>query len=105
MESGELAADVIAQALSRPEGTGRERTLASYPAVMRDGYGGYYTLGRWFVQLIGHPQVMRIATRYGLPRPTLMKFTLKLMANLTDPSGGDAFDRIINGLSRLAPAA
>jgi len=105
MESGELAADVIAQALSRPEGTGRERALAAYPAQMRDGYGGYYTLGRWFVQLIGHPQVMRIATRYGLPRPMLMKFTLKLMANLTDPRGGDAFDRIINGLSRLAPTA
>jgi hypothetical protein len=34
-----------------------------------------------------------------------MKFTLKLLANLTDPMGGDAMDRIINGLSRLAPAA
>jgi menaquinone-9 beta-reductase len=34
-----------------------------------------------------------------------MRFVLKLMANLTDPRGGDATDRIINGLSRLAPAA
>jgi flavin-dependent dehydrogenase len=105
MESGELAADVITQALARAEGAGRELVLASYPGRMQEIYGGYYTLGRWFVQLIGHPQVMRIATRYGLPRPVLMKFTLKLMANLTDPRGGDAFDRIINGLSRLAPAA
>jgi hypothetical protein len=32
-----------------------------------------------------------------------MKFTLKLLANLRDPRGGDALDRVINGLSRLAP--
>jgi hypothetical protein len=48
---------------------------------------------------------MRLATTYGLPRPLLMKFTLKLLANLTDPRGGDALDRVVNGLSRLAPAA
>ena len=34
-----------------------------------------------------------------------MKFTLKLLANLTDPRDGDALDRVVNGLSRLAPAA
>jgi len=27
------------------------------------------------------------------------------MANLTDPRSGDVSDRIINGLSRVAPAA
>jgi hypothetical protein len=48
---------------------------------------------------------MKVATRHGLPRPLLMKFTLKLLANLTDARDGDALDRIINGLSRLAPAA
>jgi hypothetical protein len=32
-----------------------------------------------------------------------MRFALKLLANLTDPSGGDATDRVINGLARLAP--
>ncbi len=68
-------------------------------------YGGYYTLGRIFVRAIGHPEVMRLATRHGLPRPTLMRFTLKLLANLTDPHGGDAMDRLINGLSKVAPAA
>ena len=34
-----------------------------------------------------------------------MRFTLKLLANLTEPRGGDAMDRMINGLSRMAPAA
>ena len=45
---------------------------------------------------------MRLATRYGLPRPALMRLLLKLMANLTDPRGGDASDRVVNALSRLA---
>jgi flavin-dependent dehydrogenase len=105
MESGEMAADVIAQALSRPAGDRRERVLAAYPRALRDTYGGYYTLGRVFVKLIGHPEVMRLATRHGLPHPALMRFTLKLLANLTDPRGGDASDRVINALTKLAPAA
>jgi geranylgeranyl reductase family protein len=105
MESGLLAAEVAAQALARPAGPGRERALQAYPQAMKDAYGGYYTLGRVFVSLIGNPQVMALATRHGLPRPLLMKFTLKLLANLTDPRGGDALDRVINGLARVAPAA
>jgi len=105
METAELAAGVVIQALARPAGTDRERALSAYPAAMKARYGGYYSLGRYFVRLIGHPQVMRLATRYGLPRPLLMRFTLKLLANLTDPRGGDALDKVVNGLARLAPAA
>ena len=105
MESGLLAAQVAAQALARPAGPARERALQGYVEAMRSAYGGYYTLGRWFVQLIGHPQVMQVATTHGLSRPLLMKFTLKLLANLTDPRGGDALDRVVNGLSKLAPSA
>jgi menaquinone-9 beta-reductase len=105
MESGELAADVIAQALARTTDADRERALQAYPRALKQAYGGYYTLGRVFVKLIGHPEVMKLATRHGLPHPMLMRFTLKLLANLTDPHGGDAMDRTINALSRLAPAA
>jgi geranylgeranyl reductase family protein len=105
LETGRLAAEVAAQALSRPAGPSRERALAAYPSAMKAGYGGYYTLGRTFVSLIGHPGVMQFCTKHGLKRPTLMRFTLKLLANLTDPRGGDALDRIVNGLSRIAPAA
>ncbi|WP_239394029.1 geranylgeranyl reductase family protein [Frankia sp. CiP3] len=104
MESGRLAAEVAVQALARAGGAARERALQAYPHVLQQRYGGYYTLGRMFVQLIGNPAVMRTATRYGLPRPTLMRFTLKLLANLTDPRGGDALDRLINAMSTLAPA-
>jgi geranylgeranyl reductase family protein len=105
MESAAIAAEVVAQALSARTGEAAERTLQGYPKVLKDTYGGYYTLGRVFVKAIGNPNVMKLATRHGLPHPTLMRFTLKLLANLTDPSGGDAMDRLINGLSRLAPAA
>jgi geranylgeranyl reductase family protein len=105
MESGELAAEVIAQALARPAGHARELALRAYPRALNARYGGYYTLGRLFVSLIGKPGVMRTLTKRGLPHPMLMRFTLKLLANLTDPRGGDSMDRIINAFSRLAPAA
>ena len=104
MESGELAAEIAVAALARPVGPARERALLHYPAELKARYGGYYRLGHWFVKLIGNPQIMRICTRHGLPHPTLMKFVLKLLANLTDPRDGDAADRIINALVKVAPA-
>lgn len=105
MESAEVAAEVIVQALGRPTAAQRERALHDYPRVLKEMYGGYYTIGRVFVKAIGDPRVMKFATRHGLPHPTLMRFTLKLLANLTDPRGGDAMDRVINAMSKLAPAA
>ncbi len=105
MESAELAAEIIAQALARPTAEARERALEAYPQTLKSTYGGYYTVGRVFVKMIGDDRVMKLATRHGLPHPVLMRFVLKLMANLTDPRGGDAMDRVINALSRLAPAA
>jgi len=104
MESGELAADIAVDALSRPTGGSREKALHQYPAELKSRYGGYYRLGGLFVKLIGNPQVIRIATRHGMPHPTLMRFVFKLLANLTDPRGGDAMDRVINAMSRIAPA-
>jgi geranylgeranyl reductase family protein len=104
MESGELAAELVVQALARPAGRDRERVLNQYPAELKARYGGYYRIGGLFVKLIGSPQIMKLATRHGLPHPTLMRFVLKLMANLTDPRGGDATDRIINGMTRIVPA-
>ena len=105
MESGEIAAQVIIQALARPDRASAELALRGYPQALKDAYGGYYTLGRKFVGAIGHPWFMQFATRHGLPRPALMRFTMKLLANLTEPRGGDAADRVINALSRITPAA
>jgi menaquinone-9 beta-reductase len=102
MESGEILARTITQALARARRAETERVLAGYPHALSQAYGGYYTLGRTFVKLIGKPGLMRFATRHGMARPALMRFAIKLLANLTDPHG-DATDRLVNGLSRLAP--
>ncbi|QKW11756.1 geranylgeranyl reductase family protein [Verrucosispora sp. NA02020] len=104
MESGELAAEVAVQALARPVGAERERALMAYPQELKTRFGGYYRLGGVFVKLIGRPEIMRVATKHGMPHPTLMRFVLKLLANLTDPRGGDAMDRVINAMTRVAPA-
>ena len=106
MESADIAASAMLEAHQQGPGSpAAERALQSYPIKLKNHLGGYYTLGRTFVKLIGHPQVMRVCTRYGLPRQTLMRFTLKLLANLTDTRDGDAMDKLINSLSRIAPAA
>ncbi|ATO17914.1 FAD-dependent oxidoreductase [Micromonospora sp. WMMA2032] len=104
MESGELAAEVAVQALARPAGAERERALMAYPQELKARFGGYYRLGGIFVKLIGRPEVMRLATKHGMPHPMLMRFVLKLLANLTDPRGGDAMDRVINAMTKAAPA-
>jgi menaquinone-9 beta-reductase len=105
LESGELAARVITQALARPTAGGRERVLQTYPRQLKDSYGGYYTLGRVFVELIGKPQFMQFATKHGVKRPAIMRFTMKLLGNLTETRGGDAVDRLINAVSKMTPAA
>ena len=103
MESGEILAGTIATALACPTREQAERVLRGYPRALADSSGGYYALGRVVEQLIGRPQLMHFATRHGMARPALMRFALKLLANLTDPRGGDAADRLINGMTRLAP--
>lgn len=105
LQAGRIAADVIAQAFARTSTVARERTLATYPERMRADLGGYFTLGRHFVKLIEHPEVMRLCTKYGLPRPLLMKFVLKLLSDSYDTRGGDLTDRVITTLTRIAPAA
>jgi geranylgeranyl reductase family protein len=104
MESGALAAEIAIQALAQPDAYRRDRALRQYPAELKARYGGYYRLGGWFVKLIGRPEIMRFATKHGMPHPTLMRFVLKLLANLTDQRGGDAMDRVINAMTRVVPA-
>jgi geranylgeranyl reductase family protein len=105
LEAGEIAARTIVQALARPTAAGAETVLHTYPRQLKDGWGGYYTLGRTFVHAIGHPTFMRFATRHGVKRPYVMRFTMKLLGNLTEPRGGDAVDRLLNALSKMTPAA
>ncbi len=105
LESGEIAARVIAQALARPTAASAEAALHGYPAALAGAYGGYYAMARTFVQMIGHPGFMKFATRHGVKRPAVMRFTMKLLGNLTETRGGDAVDRLINAVSKMTPAA
>ena len=105
LSSAPPMARLFAQAFARDSVAGSEKVLQSYPRVMKDALGGYYTLGRAFAKMIGNPEVMRLAVKYGLPRTTLMRFLLKVMANLAEPHGGDASDRLITAMSKMAPDA
>ena len=104
MQSAGLAAQCTVAAMAQPEGPARERALQRYPVALRDELGGYFRLGTVFSRLIGHPAVMRAATRHALPRATLMRFLLKLLANLYDSRDGDAMDRVITAMTRLTPS-
>ena len=105
LEAARVAADVILQARGRTTDAQREAVLQTYPRILRDELGGYFTLGRWFAKAIGNPDVMRLATRYGLPRTTLMRFLLKVMANLPQERGGGIDDRLVRAMATMAPDA
>ena len=101
MEAAALAADVIDGAMT----TRRTSDLDRYDRLLRQRWGGYYTLGKVFSELVGNPTVMHICTTYGMPYRPLMHLVFKLMAHLTDRQPSDAKDVVINTLQRLAPAA
>ncbi|GAB2656868.1 geranylgeranyl reductase family protein [Saccharopolyspora gloriosae] len=105
MESARLAAECVVHAYARPEGPSREHALHRYPSAVSEAMGGYFRLGNIFSKLIGNPTVMRMATKHGLPRVTLMRFVLKLLANLYDGRDGDTMDRVISTTTRLTPSA
>jgi flavin-dependent dehydrogenase len=107
MESGRFAAEAVVDALGRQRGPARDEALSRYPQRLRREWGAYYRLGGIFVKLIGRPGVMRACVRHGLPHPALMRFVLKLLANLSDPPSGssaDLSDRTIAVLRRITPA-
>jgi flavin-dependent dehydrogenase len=101
MESGEIAADLIHGALV----LGRPGIAQTYPLILRERYGRYFSIGRGFARVIGRPAIMGVATKYLLPRPRVMSFAMRLMANLTDGRDGDARDRLMYVLERVAKAS
>jgi flavin-dependent dehydrogenase len=101
MESGELAAELIVDALRR----NRPAVAQLYPAILRQRYGSYYAIGNTWAKMIGNPTFMRLAVKYGIPRRRLMIFALRLLANLSDGGEGDLDDRIMNALLRIGRPA
>lgn len=105
MQSGRIAADVIAQALVRTTPYAMEKALITYPKALDAELGGYFTLGRGFAALIERPEIMRACVKYGLPRPVLMQFVMKLLSDGFDRRDGDWMDRLISALSKAVPAS
>ncbi len=104
LETGRMAGETAADALARPDGPAREAVLHGYPERLRAAYGRHHRLGLGFLALLARPDVVRFATGHGLRRPALAGAALRLMGNLTDGRDGDAVDRAISALTRLAPA-
>ncbi len=111
MESARIAAELIASA-GAAAGNGRAGTaggrnldaaLRQYPDVVRNAWGSHFTQGRLFAQLIGKPRIMKLALRTGMPIPVLMRFVVRMLANLTDNGGKGFEDRVIHLLEKLTP--
>ena len=47
---------------------------------------------------------MKLALRTGMPLPVLMRFVVRLMANLTDKDERGFEDRVIHLLEKMVPA-
>ncbi|MEE2523967.1 geranylgeranyl reductase family protein [Pseudarthrobacter sp. J75] len=107
MESARFAAEFIIDASSRRAAAGEydaDAHLSRYADHVRDQWGSHFTLGRAFAALIGKPAVMKLALRTGMPIPVLMRFVVRLLANLTDPAAKGFEDRVIRVLESLVPA-
>ncbi|NYI04753.1 geranylgeranyl reductase family protein [Allostreptomyces psammosilenae] len=104
MEAGELAADIAAQALARPEGPRRERALRLYPAELTHRHGAYYRVGSAFAGLMTRPFFPKLLHRAGMRSPATMRLLVRLLSNVYDRPGRDATDHAIEALLRLVPS-
>lgn len=104
MESARFAAEVIVRAAGTNSTLAANHALAGYSDYVRDQWGSHFTLGRTFAKLIGNPRIMKLALRTGMPLPYLMRFVVRLMANLTDAGERGFEDRVIHLLEKLVPA-
>ncbi|MDT3767093.1 geranylgeranyl reductase family protein [Gleimia hominis] len=103
MRAGRYAAESIVSALSRRSDAGFDLAMETYTQALAEDWGGYYSLGRVFVRLIENPKIMRLCTKYGLPRRRLMKLVHKLLSDSFERKGGDFDDHLIATLSKVVP--
>lgn len=104
MESARFAAYFIIRAAGTNSRLAANHALSGYSDFVRDQWGSHFTLGRAFASLIGNPGIMKLALRTGMPVPVLMRFVVRLMANLTDSTERGFEDRVIHLLEKLVPA-
>jgi geranylgeranyl reductase family protein len=99
IETAEIAAELVHGALA----TNRPGLAHAYPVELKRRYGRYFTAGRAFAKAIGNPRVMRYSVLHGFPRVRLMRFAIRLLANLTDGRDGDLDDRVMDWILRITP--
>ncbi|MGY2745285.1 geranylgeranyl reductase family protein [Pseudarthrobacter sp. O4] len=110
MESARFAAEFIIDAgtlqrtYARWTNDDADLHFRGYADYVRGQWGSHFTLGRAFSSAIGRPSVMKLALRTGMPLPALMRFAVRLMANVTDASAMGFEDRVIRLLEALVPA-
>lgn len=101
-ETGRIGARHLDEALR----TGAGPSLAGYTAELEETYGAYYRLGRRFVRLIGHPELMEKLVSMGMRSKKVMSFALTMMANLENERTSDAEQiglKVMKKLAKLKP--
>lgn len=104
MESARFAAEFIVRAAGTNSALAANHALSGYGDFVREQWGSHFTLGRAFAFMIGKPSIMKLALRTGMPLPVLMRFVVRLMANLTDKDERGFEDRVIHLLEKMVPA-
>lgn len=98
MESGELAAELIVEAMAR----NRPAIAQMYPSVVHQRYARYFHIGRNWLRMLGNPTFMRLAVRYGIPRQRLMRFALRFLTCISDGRDGSGEDKLMHAIVSLA---
>jgi flavin-dependent dehydrogenase len=98
MESGELAAELIVEAMAR----NRPAIAQMYPSMVRQRYARYFHVGRNWLRMLGNPTFMRLAVRYGIPRQRLMRFALRFLTCISDGRDGSGEDKLMHAMVSMA---
>jgi menaquinone-9 beta-reductase len=97
-ETGRIAGRHIHEALN----SGSSPVLEGYTRELKETYEPYFRLGRRFVRLIGHPELMEKLVAMAMHSRTVMSFALTLLANLEDEKGRNAEQRGLKMMKKLA---
>ena len=99
-ETGRLAAELIAEAITSGDGL----ALARYPHLLDAEYGLYFKVARLFMAMMGNPRLLRELTRVGMHSKSLMEWVLAIMANLLEPDEMGPAEAVYAAVSTLARA-
>lgn len=76
--------------------------LDGYTRELEETYGPYFRLGRRFVKLIGHPELMERLVSMGMRSKKIMSFALTFMANLEDDKRSGVQQMGLRAMKKIA---